>query len=210
MKKIICLILAVITCFSLYSCAGNKNNVKTDKTTAPQSQNENVSKDVPAGKSKTLVVYFSATGSTQRAAELIADKLGADLFVIEPKDAYTSDDLNYNDKQSRVCLEHDDESKRNIELKTTTPDNWKDYDTVFIGYPIWWGIAAWPVDSFVKSNDFSNKTVVPFCTSASSSLGESANNLKSESNGGTWLDGMRFSSNEDEKAITDWAESIIK
>lgn len=210
MKKIICLILAVITCFALCSCSGNKNNIKTDETTAPQSQNENVSKDVSAGKSKTLVVYFSATGSTQRAAQLIADKLGADLFVIEPKDAYTSDDLNYNDKQSRVCLEHDDESKRNIELKTTTPDNWNDYDTVFIGYPIWWGIAAWPVDSFVKSNDFSNKTVVPFCTSASSPLGESANNLKAESNGGTWLDGMRFSSNEDEKAITDWAESIIK
>ena len=210
MKKIICLILAVITCFALCSCTASKNDVKTDETTNSQNQNESVSQNKPSNNSKTLVVYFSATGSTQRAAKAIADKLGADLFVIEPKDAYTSDDLNYNDKQSRVCIEHDDESKRNIELKTTTPDNWSDYDTVFIGYPIWWGIAAWSVDSFIKANDFSNKTVIPFCTSASSSLGESANNLKAESNGGTWLDGMRFSSSEDEKVITDWAESVIK
>lgn len=210
MKKIICLLLAVMTCLALCSCTADKNDIKTDETANSQIQNGNANRNDFSDTSKALVVYFSATGSTERAAKIIADKLGADLFVIEPKDAYTSDDLNYNDSQSRVCLEHDDESKRNIELKVSTPGNWSDYDTVFIGYPIWWGIAAWPVDSFVKSNDFSNKTVVPFCTSASSSLGESANNLKAEANGGVWLDGIRFSSNEDEKIITDWAESVIK
>lgn len=115
---------------------------------------------------KTLVVYFSATGNTESAANYIAQATGGDLFELEPAEPYTDEDLNYNNDNSRVSREHEDESLRNVELVADTVENWDDYDTVFIGYPIWWGIAAWPVDSFVEANDFTGKTVIPFATSA--------------------------------------------
>ena len=115
-----------------------------------------------------LVVYYSATGNTQNVANIIADITGGDLFELEPVEPYTDEDLNYSDENSRVSREHEDESLRNVELTSTTVDNWDSYDTVFIGYPIWWGEAAWPVDSFVENNDFTGKTVIPFATSASS------------------------------------------
>lgn len=100
------------------------------------------------------MVYYSATGSTQAVAQTIADATGGDLFEIVPAEPYTSDDLNWRDNDSRVSKEHDDPSLRDVALTTDTVDNWDDYDTVFIGYPIWWGIASWPVDTFVKANDF--------------------------------------------------------
>ena len=89
-----------------------------------------------------LVVYYSATGNTQNVANIIADITGGDLFELEPVEPYTDEDLNYSDENSRVSREHEDESLRNVELTSTTVDNWDSYDTVFIGYPIWWGIAA--------------------------------------------------------------------
>lgn len=97
----------------------------------------------------------------------------ADLFEIVPTEVYTSDDLNRTNKNSRVSRKHDDESLRDVSLTTTKVENWESYDTVFIGYPIWWAIAAWPVDNFVKDNDFSGKTVIPFATSSSSGMGQS-------------------------------------
>lgn len=101
----------------------------------------------------------------------IAEATGGDLFAITPAEPYTSDDLNWTDENSRVSQEYADESLRDVELTTTEVENWDSYDTVFIGYPIWWGIAAWPTDSFVKANDFTGKTVIPFCTSSSSGPG---------------------------------------
>ena len=89
-----------------------------------------------------LVVYYSATGNTEGVANTIADITGGDLFELEPVEPYTDEDLNYSDENSRVSREHEDESLRNVELTSTTVDNWDSYDTVFIGYPIWWGIAA--------------------------------------------------------------------
>ena len=161
-------------------------------------------------ESKVLVVYYSAQGHTEVVAKTIANNLNADIFKIEPKDEYTSEDLNYSNKNSRVSKEHNDESLRNIELKNTNVENFDSYDTVLIGYPIWWGIAAWPVDTFVKANDFTNKTIIPFCTSASSSLGSSGKKLKDISNGGNWLDGHRFSSSADETEIKEWTDSLFK
>lgn len=94
---------------------------------------------------KTLVVYFSATGTTQGVAQTIADTVGADLFEVVPSDPYTSDDLTWTNNDSRVSREHNDEGLRAVALESTDVDGWDDYDTVFIGYPIWWGIAAWPM-----------------------------------------------------------------
>lgn len=157
---------------------------------------------------KILVVYFSAQNHTKTVAEKIAKNLDADIFKIEPEEKYTSDDLNWNNSDSRVSREHDDESLRDTKLKTTKVDNWDEYDTVLIGYPIWWGIAAWPVDTFVKANDFSGKTVIPFCTSSSSGLGQSGKLLAEEANSGDWQDGQRFSSSASDADIKRWTDSL--
>lgn len=116
-----------------------------------------------ASGSKTLVVFYSATGSTRNVAQEIAKEIGADTFEITPVQAYTNDDLNWQNNNSRVSKEHNNESLRDVALTKITPDNWVSYDTVLIGYPIWWYIAAWPVNNFVKCNDFTGKTVIPFC-----------------------------------------------
>ena len=131
-----------------------------------------------ASGSKTLVVFYSATGSTRNVAQEIAKEIGADTFEITPVQAYTNDDLNWQNNNSRVSKEHNNESLRDVALTKITPDNWASYDTVLIGYPIWWYIAAWPVNNFVKGNDFTGKTVIPFCTSASSGIGDSGNLLQ--------------------------------
>ena len=158
--------------------------------------------------SKTLVVYFSASGSTKAVAETIADELDADIFELVPTQPYSSDDLNWTVSGSRVNREHDDESLRDIALTQTTPANWDEYDTVFIGYPIWWGIAAWPVNNFVKDNDFSGKTVIPFATSSSSGMGQSGTLLEEMANGGTWQSGQRFSSGASSSTVRDWAAAL--
>ena len=158
--------------------------------------------------SKTLVVYFSASGSTKAVAETIADELDADIFELVPTQPYSSDDLNWTVNGSRVNREHDDESLRDIALTQTTPANWDNYDTVLIGYPIWWGIAAWPVNNFVKDNNFTGKTVIPFCTSSSSGLGQSGDLLENMANGGTWQSGQRFSSGASSSTVREWAAGL--
>lgn len=155
---------------------------------------------------KTLVIYFSATGSTEKAANYIAGATGGDLFKIEPAEEYSSQDLNYNNPESRVSREHND-SEHKVELKTVSVPDWDKYTTVFIGYPIWWGEAAYPVQAFVKQVDFSNKTVIPFCTSASSALGTSAEKLKQ--NTGSWQEGKRFASSASEAEVTAWADTVM-
>lgn len=157
---------------------------------------------------KTLVVYYSATGSTEAVAGYIADATGGDLFEIVPAEPYTSADLNWRDANSRVSREHDDESLRAVELATDTVENWDEYDTVFIGYPIWWGIAAWPTDSFVAANDFTGKTVIPFCTSSSSGLGESGELLAELAGTGDWLGGQRFRSSVSEADVVEWVNGL--
>lgn len=154
------------------------------------------------------MVYYSATGSTKEVAGYIANTVGGDIFEIVPVEPYTSGDLDWTDDTSRVNREHDDPSLRTVELVSNTVDNWDSYETVFIGYPIWWGIAAWPIDSFVTANDFTDKTVIPFCTSTSSEFGESGQLLVDMAGTGVWSDGQRFPSNASEKNVTDWVNGL--
>lgn len=158
--------------------------------------------------SSVLVVYYSATGNTAQVAQYIADSTGGDLFEIQPAEPYTDDDLNWTDDNSRVSQEHADESLRDVELVADTVDNWDQYDTVFVGYPIWWGIAAWPVDGFVEANDFSGKTVIPFCTSSSSGLGESGQLLANMAGTGDWQEGQRFRSGASAEDVQSWVEEL--
>ncbi len=181
---------------------GNQNSgtVLDDENNNNDSNDSDNNQNTTTGK-KILVVYYSAQKHTEEVAKKIANNLGADIFEIVPKEVYTSEDLNWSNENSRVSKEHADESKRNVELTTTKVENWESYDTVLIGYPIWWGIAAWPVSTFVKANDFTGKTVIPFCTSASSGLGQSGKLLEKMAKGGKWKEGQRFSSTPTDKEI---------
>ena len=178
-------------------------SVNTESVPASEGTTETVTES-----GKTLVVYYSATGNTKDVAEKIAQITNGDLFEIEPAEPYTDDDLDWTKDDSRVSKEHEDESLRDVELVSTTVDNWDSYDTVYIGYPIWWGIAAWPVDGFVKANDFTGKTVIPFCTAASSGIGDSGNLLKELAGTGDWKDGERFHGGTSESDISSWIDSL--
>jgi flavodoxin len=198
-KSLAVVLTCLLTVFMLAGCGSAGSSGSGDSGD---------SGDSGSASGNTLVVYFSATGNTQAVAEKIADETGADLFEIQPKEEYTDEDLDYNDENSRVSKEHENESLQDVELKVETPDNWEDYDTVYLGYPIWWGGAAWPAASFVKSNDFSGKTVIPFCTSASSDIGSSAADLEEAAGTGTWKDGQRFSGGASEDEVKDWIDSM--
>ncbi len=176
-----------------------------EETTSEEVSTEEVS--VEGTEGKTLVVYFSATGNTERVAEMIAEATGGDLFELEPADPYTDEDLNYDDDNSRVSQEYADESLRNVELVADTVDDWQDVERVYIGYPVWWGIAAWPVNTFVEANDFTGKTVIPFCTSASSGLGDSGELLAEQAGTGDWQEGMRFRSSVSDEDVVAWVET---
>lgn len=211
-------VIGVITYFALNykNLKGNKNNntvVENKKDDSEEKgndskQEESDHKDNQSSNKKTLVVYYSATNNTKSVAEKIAKNLNADIFEIVSSEIYTLEDLDWTDSNSRVTKEHEDEFLRNVKLKNTKVDNWDSYDTVIIGYPIWWGIAAWPVDTFVKANDFTGKTIIPFCTSASSGLGNSSKLLANEAKSGNWLEGHRFNSNASDSNIKEWTDSL--
>lgn len=162
----------------------------------------------PQTSGKTLVAYYSASGTTERIAEYLAEEMNADVFVITPVNEYTSTDLNWTDSNSRIVQEHEHPDTRHVELIQTTPEHFADYDNVFIGYPIWWQEAAWVVDDFVKENDFTGKNVIPFCTSMSSPLGESDTKLATMAGTGNWLDGMRFTSYSTKESVQAWVAGL--
>ena len=218
MKKLTALLLSVVLVLSLAACgSANKpaSSTTQPETSAPTEQPES-SSTAPAESEpetqpetgKTLVVYYSASGNTERVAKDIAEAAGADLFEIVPTEVYTSEDLNWTNSDSRVSREHDDESLRDVPLTTTEVPDWDSYDTVFIGYPIWWGIAAWPVDTFVKNNDFTGKTVIPFATSSSSGMGQSGSLLADMAGTGAWQEGQRFSSGASSADVQSWVNGL--
>ena len=157
---------------------------------------------------KTLVAYYSAEGHTKKLAEEVAQNLTADIFEITPDPIYTAEDLDWTNPDSRCSRENDDESLRNVKLVSTNVPNWAEYDRIILGYPIWWGIAAWPVNSFVKSVDWTNKTILPFCTSHSSGLGDSDLLLKDCANSGDWQEGVRFFQDATPEKIKAWTDTL--
>lgn len=207
MKKFISLFLIFAMVFSFAACSSQTpGEDQAQQPAASQSGDGSDAGGNDAGR--TLVVYFSATGNTEEAANYIAEATGGDIFEIQPAEPYTDDDLNWTDDNSRVTREHEDESLRDVELVADTADNWDQYDTVFIGYPIWWGIAAWPVDTFVEANDFTGKTVIPFCTSSSSGIGQSGQLLADLASTGDWQEGQRFSSGVSQDEVQEWIDGL--
>lgn len=232
MKKVIVFMLSVLMIFSLAACGsqdgGNQGTApqsanggnETENLQNPSEQVESPVKDtdgsstetseesVETTESKTLVVYYSATGYTESVAKYIAEATGGELFRLEPVEEYSSADLDWTDRNSRVSREHDNPEERMMDLVASTVPDWESYENIFIGYPIWWGIAAWPVDRFIADNDFTGKTVIPFCTSSSSGLGESGELLKEAAGTGEWLTGERFRSGASEETVKEWVESL--
>ena len=233
MKKTIILFMSILLVFTLAACGsqgnGNSNQASwptgesstSESTEEPSGQQSGTPTEKPeetlsessdtepeAEGGKTLVVYYSASGNTKTVAGYIADTTNGELFELVPVEPYSNADLDWTDKNSRVTYEHDNPDARDVELVETTVSDWDSYDTIFIGYPIWWGIAAWPVDGFIKANDFTGKTVIPFCTSSSSGLGESGELLAEEAGTGNWLEGERFSSRPSVETVQDWIESL--
>lgn len=223
MKRLFSLLTAAVLAVSLAACGSSASSAAatptptTEPIPAPTEQSapaesettETVgSTEETTTDGKALVVYYSATGTTKRVAQLIADAIGADLFEVEPAEPYTTADLNYSDKNSRVSREHDDESLRDVALVSAEVPDWDSYDTVFIGYPIWWCGAAWPMNGFMTANDFTGKTVIPFATAASSGMGDSGTDLAKLAGTGDWLDGQRFFSSTTADDIQSWLDTL--
>ena len=233
MKKLTAVFMSIVLALGLAACspagttvsptvqpsAPNATEQPTpDTTVAPSEQPgaEPAQSEAPTGDEtedptnvgKAIVVYYSASGNTKRVAEDIAEAAGADIFEIIPTEVYTDDDLNWTNPNSRVSREHDDESLRDVPLTATEVPDWDSYDTVFIGYPIWWGIAAWPVDGFVKANDFTGKTVIPFATSSSSGMGQSGSLLSDMAGTGDWQEGQRFRSSASTEDVQSWVNGL--
>lgn len=227
-KRLLSLLIAGATIVGLLSGCGaakdESNNSSTTQTESSAQVTDEPSEAAESGtdetmeasesganettEGKTLVVYYSATGTTEKVAGMIADATGGELYEIEPVEPYTDEDLDWTDSDSRVSREHENEDERDVELVSTTVDDFEDVSVVYLGYPVWWGIAAWPVDNFVKNNDFSGKTVIPFCTSSSSGIGDSGNLLAEMAGTGNWLEGERFSSSASAEDVRAWIESL--
>ena len=222
MKKGIAILMGMMAAASLTACdsgstafsggSGSSSAAESSASSSETVPEEPVSEAEPSASAGgedadggTLVVYFSATGNTEEAAGYITSLAGDDLFELEPVEPYTSEDLNYSDDNSRVSLEYADESLREVELAADTVENWDDYDTVFIGYPIWWGIAAWPVDNFIEANDFTGKTVIPFCPHGGSRFSRTVETIAElQPDAAVSAEGLAISRNE----VADSAETV--
>ncbi len=156
--------------------------------------------------SKTLVAYFSASGTTARVASELASAIGADLYEIEPKAPYTAADLNWNDRTSRSSVEMNDENCR-PEVATAVEDM-DAYDTVFVGFPVWWYVEPRIIDTFLESYDFTGKTIVPFATSGGSGLGKAPQRMQQIAAGSTVVAGKLLNGRPNAAALRAWAESL--
>lgn len=216
MKKIIALLTTIVLILAFTGCtssdSGSQAETQADQTTkasaSTNSYEASKADDTTAenntdNNGKTLVVYFSATGTTKGVALQIASVTDADTYEILAAEPYTADDLNWNDKNSRTTLEQNDKSVRpEIGSDKISLDG---YSTIYIGYPIWWGEEPRIMDTFVESYDFSGKTMIPFCTSGGSSIGSSGVNLEANAGNGNWLEGDRLSASSD---IEGWVSGL--
>ena len=192
LKKFFAILFAMMLTVSCLSMAVAKENAVTEQNAEPTSH--------------ILVVYFSATGTTRGVAEKLAEGLSADLYEIVPDEPYTDADLNYNDSRSRTSIETDDPTCRPA-IAGELPDL-TGYDTILIGYPIWWGDVPRIVSNFVENEDLTDKTLAVFFTSGSSGLGNSMKHLEQQSGAGTWLEGTRFTSRTTVEELVSWAKGL--
>lgn len=222
MKKAFLTLVALIGAISLVGCSTNDSSIpnggdygnQTDNGN-PDTGNNGDSSNTDGGEEKAanvIVVYFSATNHTEAVAQTIANHIDSAIYELEPVNPYTSADLNYGNQSSRVVEEHNRilaGEAVNIELVDVDFEEFADADYVFIGAPVWWQELSWVIEDFVASNDFSNKTIIPFGTSASSgyTLGN-LTPLTEDDENVTWLDPQRFRSNVSSDDVIKWVDSL--
>ena len=218
MKKAIAILLSLTMILVLAACGNSASQTeqpstedtsvesKADTNSAENSTDMENTDNQDVQDHKVLVAYFSATGTTKGVAVHIANGLNADIYAIVPEEPYTDADLDYNDNNSRTTIEMNDPNARPV--ISGSVENMEQYDTVFIGYPIWWGEAPRIVSTFMESYDFSGKTIVPFCTSGGSGIGSSASNLERLTSGATWLDGRRLNGSDSQDTVMEWVNSL--
>ncbi|MDE6671199.1 MAG: flavodoxin [Ruminococcus sp.] len=219
MKKSVLVIISFFLISSMTGCGTTPTEIEinsessvmeaiseTTEQAEANTENSETQEEPVITADNTLVVYFSATGTTKKVAERIASVTNADLYEIVPVQPYTSGDLDWHDDNSRTSIEMNDVNFR-PEI-AGEPVSLESYSTIYIGYPIWWGDAPRIMDTFVESYDFSNKNVIPFCTSGSSGIGNSSDNLKNLANSGNWLSGDRLEADISENDIKAWISSL--
>ena len=208
MSKQIKIIAALLMILSMLAFAGcSKTNDTAEEPAEPETAQTEEQAEPPDETGKdTLVVYFSATGTTKGVAEKIASITGADIYEIKPAQEYTSEDLDWNDSDSRTTHEQNDKSVR-PEIGSD-PISLEGYSTIYIGFPIWWGEEPRIMDTFVESYDFDGITMIPFCTSSSSGIGMSGKNLEANAGSGNWLDGERFGGSVSEEELQAWIDGL--
>ena len=214
MKKLSVLMVGLVLAFCLAGCSNSaapgSNTTASPEPSASPSPTASATPDGAAtGAGNTLVVYFSATGNTEEAANYIAAATNADVFELEPVEPYTDDDLNWTDENSRVVYEHDNPDARDVELVATTVPDWETYDTVFIGYPIWWNLAPRIIDTFIETHHLAGKTLIPFATSGGSGITNSVGALKKAYPDLNWKEG-KLLNRMDENGIREWIGKASK
>lgn len=202
MKRFLAIFVALITIFTLSACGQSGNDSHSSSATPPKENEVNIDENFKQ-TSKTLVVYFSRTNTTESVAEIIRKETGADIFEIERKEAYPDE---YTPTTEVAKAEK--EANARLELKTYLPKEVvAKYDTIFVGFPIWWGTAPMPVLSFLNFYDLGGKTIYTFCTAASSPITGSTADIRSDAKGATVVEGKRFSRG-DESGIKAWLDSL--
>lgn len=191
------LLVFFLSLILLFGCSNNKSQ-----------ENKTNNEIINAGESSSLIAYFSVTNNTKKVANYMHEYLQNDIFEIIPTETYTSADINYNNPDSRANNEQNDSNAR-PKIKNTIDDISK-YDTIILGYPIWWGQAPKILYTFIESYDLTNKTIIPFCTSGSSPIGSSATNLAKIAPKAKWIEGKRFASSTSNDEIKNWLDNYIK
>ena len=228
MKKWTSLLLALAMTLSLAACgnSGTQENTSeppasvsgsiTEETPAPTDTEapaeepteappeEPTESETPTAEdsSSVLIAYFSWSGNTEQVAQIIQQETGGDLFEITPATPYTDD---YNELLDIAQQEQSDDARPELAGQV---EDWEQYDTIFIGYPIWWGDAPKIISTFLETYDFDGKTIVPFCTSGSSPIGGSVSDLEALADGATWLEGQRFSGSASQETVSQWVDSL--
>lgn len=208
MKRICMLALSLFMLLCMAGCGSSDTSDSGQRESGGKTSAPAQMADRPQTETgKTLVVYFSCTGNTKRAAQYVSDILGADLYEITPEVPYTSNDLNYHDETTRATVEQKDSSARPAIVGDVA--NFDQYNTVVLAFPIWWGQEPRILDTFMESHDLVGKTIVPMCTSNSSDMGSSADYLKALTKGSAkWLKGKRFPVNVTKEDINSWLNDI--
>ena len=202
-------IFSLVSCNSVSNSSATSNSSTSSNSSSTNIQTESSSQNE---KSKAIVIYFSATNHTENVANTIANYIAAPIHKLEPTNPYTSADLNYSNNSSRVVQEYSITQRGmrvNVELKETTFNEFEEANYIFLGAPVWWQQLSWVVENFLLENDFSNKTIIPFGTSSSSSFSlDNLTPLTNDDSNVTWLNPQRFSSYTNSSSVTSWVDSL--